>query len=252
MVSPEPEQTTVPATHPTAILRSPAFLGHNPGQHPEHPDRLRAIERELERADLLGGRPTIPFGEASDAAITRIHRPEYLRRLEALAVPGGAWLDLDTMVAPDSVHVARLAAGAAIAAVDATLNGQIRRAFALVRPPGHHATPTRGMGFCLLNNVAIATTHALAQGVARVAIIDWDVHQATVRKKRSTRTAAYSLPRSTNTRSSLLPVQRPSAGTAAAREQRSMCRSRLARMMLPTSATCARRSCRVSRSSARI
>lgn len=177
MATPHPEPTTTAQTaHPTAVLRSPEFLGHDPGRHPENPGRLRAIERELERENLLAGRPDVPFNEASDSAITRIHRPDYLRYLEGIAAAGGAWLDPDTMVAPDSVHVARLAAGAAIAAVDATLGGKVRRAFALVRPPGHHATPSRGMGFCLFNNVAIAAAHAIAQGVARVAIVDWDVH----------------------------------------------------------------------------
>jgi acetoin utilization deacetylase AcuC-like enzyme len=176
MATPQPESSTATTSQRAAVLRSPEFLGHNPGRHPENPERLRAIERELARENMLAGRPEVPFGKASDAAITRIHRPEYLRSLEEIAASGGAWLDLDTMVAPDSVHVARLAAGAAIAAVDATLSGQVRRAFALVRPPGHHATPARGMGFCLLNNIAIAAAHALAQGIARLAIVDWDVH----------------------------------------------------------------------------
>ena len=120
---------------------------------------------------------------APDEAITRVHHPAYLAAIVAGAEAGGGHLDPDTIVRPDSVDVARLAAGAAIAAVDAVLHGEgssnghaVDRAFVLARPPGHHATPDGGMGFCLFNTVAIAAEHALAQGVDRIAIVDWDVH----------------------------------------------------------------------------
>jgi acetoin utilization deacetylase AcuC-like enzyme len=93
-----------------------------------------------------------------------------------VAAQGGAWLDGDTVVLPDSWEVARLAAGAALAATDAVLDNRVARAFCLVRPPGHHATPTHGMGFCLVNSIAVAAAHALGRGLERVAIVDWDVH----------------------------------------------------------------------------
>ena len=161
---------------PTALLRSPVFQGHDTGGHPENPRRLAAIEAELERAGLLGGRPEVPFGPAPLEALARVHDPRYLALVEEVARSGGAWLDADTMVGPDSWDVARLAAGATVAATEAVLAGRVGRAFCLVRPPGHHATPSHGMGFCLVNSVAVAAAHALAGGLARVAIVDWDVH----------------------------------------------------------------------------
>jgi acetoin utilization deacetylase AcuC-like enzyme len=163
-------------SHRAALLRSPRFQGHDTGAHPENPFRLVAIEEELEAVGLDGNRPTVTFAPAPPAAIERVHDPRYVAMLDDLAARGGGALDPDTVVEPDSVEVARLAAGAAVAAVDAVLGGRLTRAFALVRPPGHHATPRRGMGFCLFNNVAVAAAHALAGGLERVLIVDWDVH----------------------------------------------------------------------------
>ena len=163
---------------PTPLFMSPAFAGHDTGDHPENPGRYLAIQNALNTSGLLRGRPLPVFAPASDADILRVHEPGLLRTLESLAGQGGAWIDHDTMIAPDSLGVARLAAGAGIAAVDAVLapDAPHRRAFALGRPPGHHATPTRAMGFCLLNTIAISAAHALDRGLSRVAIIDWDVH----------------------------------------------------------------------------
>ena len=161
---------------PTALLRSAAFQGHDTGGHVENPRRLAAIEAELTRLDLLTGRPEVAFEPAPLEALVRVHDPRYLEIVADVAAQGGAWLDGDTVVLPDSWDVARLAAGAALAATDAVLDNRVSRAFCLVRPPGHHATPTRGMGFCLVNNVAVAAAHALSRGLERVAIVDWDVH----------------------------------------------------------------------------
>src|SRR5690606_31119553 len=105
-----------------------------------------------------------------------VHTPELLRALRSLTEAGGGWIDGDTVARRDSLDVALLAAGAAVAAVDALLSGERARAMVIARPPGHHATPHRAMGFCLLNTVAIAAAHALASGLQRVAIVDWDVH----------------------------------------------------------------------------
>jgi acetoin utilization deacetylase AcuC-like enzyme len=163
-------------THLTALFRSPAFLGHETGLHVENPRRIAAIDAELERSGLLDGRPQISFSPASPEAIERVHDPRYIELLERVAEAGGAWLDADTMIGPDSYDVALLAAGAGIAAVDAALDGVARRSMVLARPPGHHATRNRGMGFCLINNIAVAASHALERGLTRVAIIDWDVH----------------------------------------------------------------------------
>ncbi len=162
--------------HRTAILHDRAFLGHNTGNHVERAARIAAIDRVLERNHLLDDRPTIAFAPATDEAILRVHSPDLLNMLEAITASGGAWIDSDTVVQADSLAVARLAAGGAVSAVDALLAGTIDRAFVIARPPGHHATPDRAMGFCLLNTAAIAAAHAIASGVERVAILDWDVH----------------------------------------------------------------------------
>lgn len=160
----------------TAIVRSAAFLRHDTGDHPERASRIIAVEQALEQAGLIDDRPSIPCSPASDAAILRAHTARLLADLETVAADGGAWLDTDTVVRPESVEVARMASGGAINAVDALLEGTIDHAFVVARPPGHHATPDRSMGFCLLNTAAIAAARALDTGLERVAIIDWDVH----------------------------------------------------------------------------
>lgn len=113
--------------------------------------------------------------DATDDELVRVHAASYLEDLARLAGREGN-LDADTYLAPDSIAAARRAAGSACALVEAMLSGRAPRGVALLRPPGHHARPDQAMGFCLLNNVAIAAAHARAQGVSRVAIIDWDVH----------------------------------------------------------------------------
>ena len=158
------------------MLSSPAFLGHDTGGHPENAGRLRAVLAELEQRELLAGRPPLEFGPASREQLTRVHDAAYLDAITAAAAAGGSWLDGDTVVREDSVAVASLAAGAAVAAVDAVRDSTVPRALVLARPPGHHATPARGMGFCLINTVAVAAAHALTTGCQRVFILDWDVH----------------------------------------------------------------------------
>lgn len=137
---------------------------------------MTAIDHELAERGILAERAEPPFAPAPVDAITRIHEPSLLDDLGTIAGRGCGWIDADTMMAPDSLDVARLASGAAIAAVDAVIDGPSRRAFVVSRPPGHHATPSRSMGFCLLNSVAIAAAHALHRGLSRIAILDWDVH----------------------------------------------------------------------------
>jgi len=104
-----------------------------------------------------------------------VHDPRFLDALSRLRGEAG-YLDPDTYVSADSVEVARLAAGSLVAMVDAILDGPTKKGAALLRPPGHHARPSRAMGFCLLNNVAVAAAHALSRGIERVAVVDWDVH----------------------------------------------------------------------------
>jgi len=163
------------ADTPITILHHPATLEHDPGPgHPESPERVRAILTAL-RAGPLASR--LRFEEAPVARradLERVHPAVYLDRLSALAAAGGGRLDPDTVASPGSWEAATRAAGAAAAAARAALQGQ--PAFAAVRPPGHHALADVAMGFCLINNVAVAAHAALAEGCDHVLIVDWDVH----------------------------------------------------------------------------
>jgi acetoin utilization deacetylase AcuC-like enzyme len=174
MTTPPPDQQ--PGRERTALFHSLAFREHETGDHPENAGRLRAIDSALERLDLLTCRPEIPFKAAPDDILARVHDPRYIAGIREFAAQGGGWLDADTAVGARSIEVAALAAGAGVAAVDAALDGRSRQGFVLARPPGHHATPSRGMGFCLFNTIAVAAAHALARGLNRVLIVDWDVH----------------------------------------------------------------------------
>jgi acetoin utilization deacetylase AcuC-like enzyme len=144
--------------------------------HPERPERREPVAagvRDAAGALLVEERP-LP---ATDADITRVHDPRYLALLVEAEARGGGWLDPDTYLVQGSLATARLAAGATLRAARAAANGEAEIAFAVMRPPGHHAHQGRGSGFCLLNNVAIAVAGLRAEGSAgRVAIVDWDVH----------------------------------------------------------------------------
>jgi acetoin utilization deacetylase AcuC-like enzyme len=162
-------------TPPTLLLTDPLFLKHEPGPgHPESPARLRSVLSVLERAPVGGTRVGQPR-PATEAELAAIHTPELRHYLLGLAGEE-AQIDPDTHASPDSYDAAVLAAGAGVQAVEEVLAGRARNAFALVRPPGHHAEPGRAMGFCLLNNVAIAAEAARRQGAERVLVMDWDVH----------------------------------------------------------------------------
>lgn len=160
----------------TAIFRSPFFAAHDNPHHVENQRRLQAIEQRLQSQGLLDGRPLPEFADAPLAILETVHNAWYVERLDRLAMGGGAMLDADTYVGPDSYEVALRAAGAAVGAIDWVMSARSNTSFALVRPPGHHATPERGMGFCLFNNAAAAAVRALQSGADRVAIVDWDVH----------------------------------------------------------------------------
>jgi len=157
------------------VFHHPATLGHDAGPgHPESPARITAILDTLAKGPLA---PRLEFLEAPAVereALERVHPAGYLDALERLVARGGGRLDADTSVAPGSWEAALRAAGAAVAAAESALGGM--PAFAVVRPPGHHALATQAMGFCVVNNVAVAAHAALARGLERVLIVDWDVH----------------------------------------------------------------------------
>jgi acetoin utilization deacetylase AcuC-like enzyme len=160
------------------LLRHPSSLEHDTGAHPESAQRIVAIERVLAQRDWLGWDVRLS-PQASRAAIEAVHPAAHIDRIEALAARGGGMVDADTVVGAGSFEAALHAAGGAIAVVDALLGSTqgARAAASLHRPPGHHATADRAMGFCLFNNVAIAAQHALdGCGARRVLILDWDVH----------------------------------------------------------------------------
>ncbi len=159
-----------------ALFTHPDMIAHAPGAgHPERPERLAAVLAALDDADLSLDRRIAT--EAGVADLERIHPAAYVSRMiEASPASGLAQLDADTVLSPGSVRAARLAAGAVIGAVRAIAMGETQRAFAAIRPPGHHAEPNQAMGFCLFSNVAVAARVAQALGMARVAVVDFDVH----------------------------------------------------------------------------
>jgi len=162
----------------TAYLTDESFTQHNFPQHPEHAGRIEAVWQQLSAAGLSYQLQRIEPTAAADEQILAVHTEDHLQRLVAVAQGDRmARLDPDTYALPASPKVARLAAGAVIGAVDALLLAQADNALAIVRPPGHHATADRQMGFCLLNNVAIAARHAQStHGIEKVLILDYDVH----------------------------------------------------------------------------
>ncbi|MCZ6638204.1 MAG: histone deacetylase family protein [Alphaproteobacteria bacterium] len=166
----------------TLILSHPACLDHRPGEgHPEAPARLKAVLEGLQDWQQTAGAGALAWVEAPLAdreKLILVHAPDHVDTvLEAIPEDGFAYLDADTGLSPGTREAALRAAGAVVAAVDAVVSGAARNAFAAVRPPGHHAEPSRSMGFCLFNNIAIGALHAReAHGLDRVAVVDFDVH----------------------------------------------------------------------------
>jgi acetoin utilization deacetylase AcuC-like enzyme len=161
--------TVLFATHP-------AYLEHVTGSgHPERPSRLQAVAAGASSPEL--GDAVVPFEprSATRDELERVHPGWYLDRIEAMAAEGGGWIDQDTRMCARSVDAARLAAGAGLAAVEALERGEAAAAFCAVRPPGHHATRTTAMGFCLVSNIGVVAA-ALADRGERVWIFDFDAH----------------------------------------------------------------------------
>ena len=162
---------------PLTAVTSDRFVDHiTPPGHPERVERAEVMQVVTLRWTAAGGR-TIAPREATDEDLARVHERAYIDSIKELRGRAGM-LDADTFVSPESDEVARLAAGAALTAVDLVMDAGAAgtRALAMVRPPGHHAEADRAMGFCLYNSIAVAAASARARGVQRVAIVDYDVH----------------------------------------------------------------------------
>jgi acetoin utilization deacetylase AcuC-like enzyme len=154
----------------------PVFGEHDAGEgHPERPERLEAVRRGLREGGLERELVRLEPREATPGELLRVHTAAHVDRLAA-AAGRRVRFDADTAAGPRSHAAALAASGAVVDAVERVLDGSLDSAFCSVRPPGHHATPDGPMGFCLLNNVAVGAAAALARGVGRVAVIDFDVH----------------------------------------------------------------------------
>ena len=171
-----------------SIVWDEAYAEHDTGAHPEGADRISSLVEHLRGTDLWERLAVAHPEPATEDDILLVHTRRHLALVKKAAEGAGRWLDPDTHVSPRSYEIALLSAGGAIKAVELWDDGLVP--FALIRPPGHHATPDRAMGFCLFNNVAIAARRLLNAGCERIAILDWDVHHGN-----GTQAAFYDEPR---------------------------------------------------------
>jgi len=163
----------------TAYITHPLCLKHDMGAyHPESPARIRAIEDQLIASGMMGNLLHLEAPEATREQLERVHDAGYIDSIFAASPDQGlVMLDGDTSMNPYTLLAALRAAGSGVMAVDKVMAGEVENAFCNIRPPGHHAERARAMGFCIFNNIAVATAHALDyHGLARVAIADFDVH----------------------------------------------------------------------------
>jgi acetoin utilization deacetylase AcuC-like enzyme len=162
----------------TAYITHPDYRQHNLDGHPENASRIEHVWQVFEESGVVERLLPITPNRAALEQLALVHDAGHIIRVKETCARGGGMLDPDTYARQSSYDIARLSAGGAVAAVDAILSGQARNALVVTRPPGHHATPTRAMGFCLFNNVAIAARHAVTAypEINRVMIVDYDVH----------------------------------------------------------------------------
>ncbi len=162
----------------TGIVRDDRYMDHVAmDYHPESSQRLKVLHTMLQEPEMAGKFPAIPPRPATEKEVEFIHVPSYVQLVASTAKRPYTMLDPDTYACPKSFETAKLAVGGTLAAVDQVLGGKVKNAFALVRPPGHHAESNRAMGFCLFNNVAVAAEYALRNyKLKRALIIDWDLH----------------------------------------------------------------------------
>ena len=161
----------------TLLYHHPRFSEHRTGPgHPERPERYQAVTNHLSFQRVASQCQPLSFEPLTIEQLVSVHDIEVAAYVKQACERGGGHIEADTVVSPASYEVGLLAAGACCSAVQAVLTGKHQTAFCLVRPPGHHATPSLSMGFCLFNNIALAARKALACGAGQVLIVDWDVH----------------------------------------------------------------------------
>jgi acetoin utilization deacetylase AcuC-like enzyme len=162
----------------TGFIYHPDYLKHDTGhQHPERPERLTAIVSRLKESGFWEKLIHLDPSPASLEQIEYVHEKDYVEAVKRFCANGGGLLDPDTHVSRDSFDVAVLAVGGGLKAIDAVMSGQVDNAFAAVRPPGHHALPNRGKGFCIFNNIAIGARYLQKEhNIEKVLIVDWDIH----------------------------------------------------------------------------
>jgi len=163
----------------TGFVYHEDYLKHDTGYHPENAERLVSIMQKLNEVGITEKLGRIVPVKAAKEQIQYVHADTYMKQVEATCIGGGGMLDPDTPLCRDTYEIALLSAGGVLKAVDEVMDesNNLKRIFALIRPPGHHATADKGMGFCIFNNIAIAAEHLKRKyGVERILIADWDVH----------------------------------------------------------------------------
>ncbi len=162
---------------PSGIVYDNRYMEHDTGNHPESRERLKALYTFLSENGMLNRGCRIEPYPAPAQIIEYVHTRTYREQVEQLSNQGGGMLDPDTVVSQRSFHIALLAVGGLLASIDAIVEAKVKNALCLVRPPGHHALPDRGMGFCLFNNIAVAARYLQKEHrFEKIAIVDWDVH----------------------------------------------------------------------------